>query len=48
MIATAHPHAAPAGGIDFIQLGFIVQQDAAAGEIGSDEGIGNFNVLIWN
>ena len=46
MIAAAYPHAAPAGGIDFIQLGFIVQQDAAAGEIGSDEGIGDIVLRV--
>ena len=32
--------AAPAGGVDLVQLGLIIQQDAAAGEIGGDEGIG--------
>ena len=46
MIAAAYPHAAPAGGIDLIQFGFIIQQNAAAGEIGGDEGIGDIVLRI--
>ena len=46
MIAAAHPHAAPAGGIDLIQFGFIIQQNAAAGKIGGDEGIGDIVLRV--
>ena len=41
IVAAADADAAPAGGVDLIQLGLIIQQDAAAGEIGGDEGIGD-------
>ena len=46
IVAAAHPHAAPSGGIDLVQLRLIVQQDPAAGEVRCDQGICNIVLRI--